>query len=67
MPWRTSGPMEERTKFILMYYEDGWMMTDLCEMFGVSRKTGYKWCKRYEEEGMAGLRAFDLPPKKWTG
>jgi transposase InsO family protein len=30
-------------------------MTELCEQFGVSRKTGYKWVNRFEEGGAAGL------------
>lgn len=55
MPWRASGPMEERIKFVLMYQEEGWSMTDLCEMFGVSRKTGYKWLGRYAVGGINGL------------
>lgn len=34
-------------------------MTGLCERFGVSRKTGYKWLGRYRSLGPEGLR--DLP------
>jgi len=30
-------------------------MTALCEEYGVSRKTGYKWLRRFELEGSAGL------------
>jgi transposase InsO family protein len=30
-------------------------MTDLCEHYGISRKTGYKWTGRYEREGVVGL------------
>jgi transposase InsO family protein len=30
-------------------------MTELCESFGISRKSGYKWLGRYEAEGPAGL------------
>jgi transposase InsO family protein len=29
---------------------------EICRQFGVSRKTGYKWQERYEEEGWEGLR-----------
>jgi transposase InsO family protein len=29
----------------------------LCRRYGISRKTGYKWCDRYEEFGPAGLEA----------
>src|SRR5260370_35111907 len=30
-------------------------MTELCERFGISRKTGYKLLRRYREESAAGL------------
>jgi transposase InsO family protein len=30
-------------------------MTELCDQYGISRKTGYKWVGRYEAEGRAGL------------
>jgi len=30
-------------------------MSELCTAFGVSRKTGYKWLKRYRDEGADGL------------
>jgi putative transposase len=56
--------MDERIKFMLMHEEDGWSMTDLCAMFGVSRKTGYKWRTRYAEVGMEGLRAQSRAPRR---
>lgn len=37
-------------------------MSDLCEMFGVSRKTGYKWLRRYEEGGVESLRELSRAP-----
>ena len=30
-------------------------MTALCERYGISRKTGYKWLGRYRADGSAGL------------
>ena len=30
-------------------------MTELCDRFGISRKTGYKWLARFTEEGLPGL------------
>jgi len=32
-----------------------WTMTELCERYEVSRKTGYKWLERYVSDGAAGL------------
>lgn len=54
MPWRETWPMEERVRFIaeLRRAES---FAALCRQFGVSRKTGYKWLGRHEEEGHSGL------------
>lgn len=30
-------------------------MTELCARYGVSRKTGYKWLRRYEAAGLPGM------------
>ena len=30
-------------------------MTELCDQYGISRKTGYKWVARFQAEGRAGL------------
>jgi transposase len=34
---------------------EGANISVLCRHYGISRKTGYKWLKRYREEGEAGL------------
>lgn len=56
--------MEERMKFMLMYQSESWSMTNLCDIFGVSRKTGYKWLKRYEQDGMEGLQELSRAPQE---
>jgi len=55
MPWRESCAMDERMRFIVDHRSDEWTMTELCERYGVSRKTGYKWIERYRLAGPAGL------------
>jgi putative transposase len=55
MPWRERSPMDERAQFISDYHRQLWTMTELCDRYSVSRKTGYKWLGRYETEGPAGL------------
>jgi len=54
MPWKVSNPMNERMKFVIRH-EQGEKMTDLCREFGISRKTGYKFLKRFKVFGPAGL------------
>jgi transposase InsO family protein len=46
---------EERKKFVLTAYKTKENFTVICRKFGISTKTGYKWLKRWEENGAAGL------------
>ncbi len=55
MPWRETAPMKERMRFVTDWERDLFSMVELCERYGVSRKTGYKWLARYEREGPDGL------------
>ena len=55
MPWAETSAVQERIRFIADYDSGLYTMTELCERFGVSRQTGYKWIHRYREEGAAGL------------
>ena len=55
MPWTRTDQMSERVKFIAAYLEYDACFADLCRDFGVSRKTGYKWLRRYEADGAAAL------------
>ncbi len=41
-------------------------MVELCEIFGISRKTGHKWKARYETHGMVGLEDRSRAPKTVT-
>ena len=34
---------------------DRFTMTELCERYGVSRRIGYKWLARFNEDGRRGL------------
>ena len=56
MPWRESCAMDERVGFIADHRSGSWTMTELCERYEISRKTGYKWLERYRLEGAAGLQ-----------
>jgi putative transposase len=56
MSWRESCAMDERVKFIADHLTGSWTMTELCDLYEISRKTGYKWVDRYRLEGAAGLK-----------
>lgn len=55
MPWAETEPMKERARFIADDEGGLYSMTELCERYGISRRTGYKWLDRYEASGPAGL------------
>jgi putative transposase len=55
MPWRESCVMDERMRFVVEQLSGEWTMVDLCDRYGISRQTGYKWIGRYLEEGASGL------------
>ena len=46
MPWRESGPMDQRRQLVEDYRSGLFSMTELAEQYHVSRKTGYKWVDR---------------------
>ena len=55
MPWNQTSPMDQRTQFIADYLRKVLSVTELCDLYGVSRKTAYKWIDRYLRQGPAGL------------
>lgn len=61
MPWRKTEPMEERLKLIADRLA-GYSITELSVIYGVSRKTVYKWTVRYERLGHDGLKEFCRAP-----
>lgn len=64
MPWKETRVEEERLKFIAacLDEESGWTMSEICAAYGISRKSGYKWLRRYVEEGLAGLAERSRAP-----
>ena len=56
MPWKELTVVEERLKFVLKAFKSKENFTEQCRRFGISTKTGYKWLKRFEEGGVAGLK-----------
>jgi putative transposase len=54
MPWKESNPMDQRVQLI-QDHQEGHSISELAEMYEVSRKTVYKWLERHEAEGVAGL------------
>src|SRR5262245_29375258 len=56
MPWLEASSMEQRDRFITAWPAGDYSRTELCARYGVSRKTGYKWVKRFVTGGRAALQ-----------
>jgi transposase InsO family protein len=55
--------MSERSEFVTWAVEEGAKLSALCRRFGISRKIGYKWLRRYRDEGSAGLADRSRRPR----
>src|SRR5512145_1846531 len=55
MPWMETNVLQQRTQFVRDFKTGHWSMSELCERFGVTRPTGYKWITRHRAGGDAGL------------
>jgi transposase InsO family protein len=52
MAWKHTNPMEQKIAFITQAQRvSAGRMAALCRQFGISRKSGYKWLKRYRQAG----------------
>ncbi len=56
--------VKERLAFVHDLTSGHWSMTELCERYGVSRPTGYKWIARHAAEGGAGLDDRSRAPQR---
>ena len=63
MPWETVNVEQRRVEFVVKALEGKEPMTALCHEFGIRRSTGYKWLKRWKDEGLEGFREHSRRPK----
>ena len=64
MPWRETRVSCERMKFVVAYDRKEQSMAELCRMYGISRKTGYKWVARWLAAGPSGLEDHSRAPHR---
>jgi len=67
MGWKKVTIMSRRKEFVILAMQDEVTFTELCRRFGISRKTGYKFVRRYREEGVEGLRDRSRRPGSSPG
>jgi transposase InsO family protein len=56
--------MDERARLILEYGRDEQTMTELCEIYRISRETGYYWLRRFRQGGLEALRDLSRAPAR---
>lgn len=64
MPWKVEDTMSLRREFVKMATQPNANIRELCRRFQISSKTGYKWIKRYTDEGEQGLVDRSRRPRK---
>jgi putative transposase len=62
MPWKKSEPMQQRIEFAFKAMRT-LNFRALCQEYGISPKTGYKWKERFVREGLAGMEEESRRPK----
>lgn len=56
--------MDERLRFVREHRRQAVSMSELCRVFGISRRTGYKWLARFDELGEPGLSDRSRAPAR---
>jgi transposase InsO family protein len=67
MPWQECSTMSLRQEFLFLASQPESKFSQLCQRFGISRKTGYKWLQRYQQTGAAGLADRSRRPQHSPG
>lgn len=62
MPWKETCEMSERIEFINLWLKGELSVSALCRLYGISRKTGYKWIARYKKGGLVALVSESRAP-----
>lgn len=62
MAWRKTKVEDQRKKFVEACIEGKLTVAELCRMYEISRKNGYKWLERYKSEGEEGLKDRSRAP-----
>ena len=62
MPWKKSEPMDQRREFALKALGTV-NFRALCQEYGISAKTGYKWRERFLRQGLEGMEEDSRRPR----
>jgi putative transposase len=64
MSWKEVKVLDQRQEFILKFLKKEYSFANLCDQYGISRKTGYKWVKRFVDDGPNALLNQSKAPHK---
>jgi putative transposase len=64
VPWKERAIMDQREEFIRQMLANEMPISALCQLHGISRKTGYKWVERFWAAGVPGLVDRSHAPKQ---
>ena len=64
MPWKEASTMSLRREFVALAQPAGAHRRALCRRFGISPTTGYRWLRRYQAHGPAGLQHCSRRPHR---
>jgi transposase InsO family protein len=64
MAWKEIEVIEQRMAFIRDWKAQRWTKAELCRRYEISRQCGYKWLRRYQQQGLAGLHDRPRAPQQ---
>jgi transposase InsO family protein len=64
MPWKEVSIMSLRWEFVELASQAEINFAELCRRFQLSRNNGYKWVKRYQQQGVEGLANRSHRPRR---
>ena len=62
MAWGAMAVRDQRVRFVVRAERREESVSALCEEFEISRPTGYRWLRRYQQEGVAGIEEQSRRP-----
>jgi transposase len=62
MPWQTKTKMNQRMELVMQAQRTE-NFRALCHEYGISPKVGYKWSRRFVQNGLGGLNEESRRPK----
>lgn len=64
MTWKKISSVMRRLQFVKLACKAQRKLSELCRQFGWSRRAGYKWIRRFERDGLRGLKDRSRKPRR---